>query len=304
MTSKTAAAVHAPSPEDNRVIGFTIPDRSGRGRAMRLGDTLGVILSAHDYPAKAAHALGEALVLTALIGSALKGDDAQATVQAKAEGGGIGLIVCDYRAGELRGYLQFDADAIAALPDDADLEAVFGKGYLAVTLDPGGEQERYQGIVALEGADLSTAFARYFESSEQIPTILRAGVRQDEQGGWHAGGILVQHLPRGEEGQARLHASENRENWAHLSALSHTVTTDELTDPELSLETLLWRLFNEDEVRLQPATGLSRGCRCSVANIEMKLGTFPETEKAQMRDGNGRVRVDCEFCSRQFDIKI
>lgn len=276
---------------------------------MRLGDTLGVILSAHDYPPRAAEALGEALVLTALIGSALKGDGAQATVQAKAKGGAIGLLVCDYRAGELRGYLQHDPAALSALNDNAALPGLFGEGYLAVTLDPGAGQERYQGIVPLEGADLATAFSQYFQSSEQIPTMLRAAVRQDEQGGWHAGGLLVQHLPRGEEGQTRLHADDASdggagEDWAHLSALSQTVTAVELTDPDLDLETLLWRLFNEDDVRLQPPVGLSRGCRCSIGNIETKLKTFPEAEKVQMRDDDGLVRVDCEFCSRQFEVAI
>jgi|TARA_R100000501_G_scaffold17911_1_gene34619 molecular chaperone Hsp33 len=298
------AAVHAPSPEDNRVLGFTIPAHSGRGRAMRLGDTLGVILSAHDYPPVAAKALGEALILTALIGSALKGEGAQTTVQAKADGGAIGLIVCDYRAGELRGYLQFDAEALAQLSDGADLPQLFGEGYLAVTIDPAEGKERFQGIVPLEGANLCEAFQHYFESSEQIPTVLRAGVRQDETGAWHAGGILVQHLPRGEQDRERLHVADDREDWAHLHAITATVSAAELTDPDLSLEALLWRLFHEDEVRLLPPTPLSRGCRCSASHIEDRLGALPEDHRADLRDDDGKVRVDCEFCAKQFVVAI
>ncbi|MBV7257859.1 Hsp33 family molecular chaperone HslO [Pacificimonas sp. WHA3] len=307
-TPQSAAAIHAPSPEDNRVMGFTIPLRAGRGRVMRLGDTLGVILSAHDYPAPVAKALGETLVLTALIGSALKGDGGQTTVQAKAENGAIGLIVCDYRAGELRGYCGFDADRVAALPQGADLPALFGEGYLAVTLEPENAEERFQGIVPLEGENLCAAFTQYFESSEQIPTVLRAAVRRDENGAWHAGGLMVQHLPRGEDGQTRLHVEDTMaaadEDWAHLNALAATVTADELTDPDLKLEELTWRLFNQDEVRTLPATPLSRGCRCSAQHIAGRLGTLPEEHRAELRDEDGMVNVDCEFCARKFTVAI
>jgi molecular chaperone Hsp33 len=293
-------------PADERtedvVLGFTIPERSGRGRVARLGDTLGVILSAHDYPPRLARLLGEALVLTTLIGSALKGDEGQTTIQARAEGGPVDLLVCDYRAGELRGYLRI-ANADTPLGEDADLSEIFGKGYLAVTIDRAEGKERYQGIVELTGASLSEAAQRYFESSEQIPTLLRADVRLGPDG-WHAGGLLLQLLGRQEEGGERLHVREDREDWAHLEALGATVTANELSDAELPLTTLLWRLFNEDEVRIIPAVPLSRGCRCSAAMIEDRLSTLGDDQKAELREDDGLVRVDCEFCSRQFAVSI
>ncbi|MEO0499687.1 MAG: Hsp33 family molecular chaperone HslO [Pseudomonadota bacterium] len=304
MLNEVTNEMGAAATAGDRVMGFTVPGRSGRGRMMRLDDTLDVILSAHDYPPVLARALGEALVLTALIGSALKGDADQTTVQAKAEDGAVGLIVCDYRAGELRGYLGFDAEKAAALPEDPDLPALFGKGYLAVTLEPSGGEERYQGIVPLEGADLAEAFATYFASSEQIPTLLKVGVSQDGDGSWRAGGMLLQHLPRGEQDKVRLHAADTHEDWAHLAALGATVTAAELTDTTLPMETLLWRLFNEDEVRTLPTTPLSRGCRCSASHIEARLGTLPEAHRAELREDDGQVRVDCEFCSRQFVVSV
>ncbi|MGB7406037.1 MAG: Hsp33 family molecular chaperone HslO [Pacificimonas sp.] len=306
-TTPVGHAVHAPSPEDDRILGFTVPLRAGRGRLIRLGDTLEAILAAHDYPEVIAKTLGEAVVLTAMLGAALRGDGGQTTVQARAENGAIGLIVCDYRAGEIRGYVQVDAGKLADLPKDPDLPTLFGKGYLAVTLDPVAGQERYQGIVPLEGDSLSAAFQNYFTSSEQIPTILRAHVRRGARG-WHAGGLLLQHLPRGEQDQARLDSDDAEdvtdEDWAHLAALGATVSDAELTDPDLSLEDLTWRLFNEDEVRVTPATPLSRGCRCSVAHIEERLGLLPEEQKVEIRDDDGKVRVDCEFCARQFEVVL
>lgn len=284
------------------VLGFTIPERSGRGRVVRLGDALSVILSAHGYPPRLARLLGEALVLTALIGSTLKGDEGQTTIQARAEGGPVDLLVCDYRAGELRGYLRYD-DSAPAPAEDANLGDIFGTGYLAVTIDPSDERERYQGIVELKGETLSEAAEAYFANSEQIPTLIRADVRF-EADGWHAGGILLQHLGRQEEGGPRLHVEQGRENWAHLEALASTITADELSDPELTLTTLLWRLFNEDEVRILPPVPLSRGCRCSAAMIEDRLSTLSEPQKVEIRDDDGRVRVDCEFCARQFVVTV
>src|SRR4051812_23879173 len=98
-----AAAAHL-----DQALGFTIPGRNARGRVVRLGPVLDHILSAHDYPAPIARILSEALVLAALLGSLLKEDEGQLTLQAQTESGIIDLLVCDYKAGELRGYVRFD----------------------------------------------------------------------------------------------------------------------------------------------------------------------------------------------------
>lgn len=298
---ENAASQIAAERTEDVVLGFTIPDRSGRGRILRLGDALNAILAAHDYPAPIAKLLGEALVLTGLLGSMLKRDEGQTTVQASAEGGAIDLLVCDYRAGELRGYLRFDPTS--PLSEAPSLRDLVGTGYLAVTIEPSASEERYQGIVELKGESLCDAFTAYFDSSEQIPTLLRADVRWTEDG-WHAGGLLLQHLPRGEEGGERLHAVDTRADWEHLETLGATVTRDELSDPALPLQTLLWRLFHEDEIRVIPAIPLSRGCRCSVAMIENRLSTLSDGEKAEVRGPNGTVDVDCEFCSRKFTVRV
>lgn len=293
----------SPALQADLVLGFTVPERNGRGRLARLDDTLNVILSAHDYPPPLARLLAEALILTVLIGSALRSGEGQTTLQARAEGGAVDLFACDYRAGELRGYLSFDDVRTRALAENPDLRALFGEGYLAVTIDQAKEEERYQGIVALEGETLCAAAQSYFISSEQIPTLLRAEVMEDS-GSWRAGGMLLQHLPRGEEGRERLHASETHEDWQHLEALGATVTGAELANAALPFETLLWHLFNEDEVRTIPPVSLSRGCRCSVQHIEDVLGRMPPGEREAMRGENGLVLVDCEFCSRQFEVRV
>ena len=287
----------------DRLLQFTLPDRHARGRVVRLGPVLEEILAAHDYPPTLKHLLGEALVLTALMGSLLKDEGSQLTLQAQSDDGIVSLLVCDFRSGELRGYARHDAERFAGLGANPSLETLFGGGYLAITFDLPATDQRYQGIVPLEGLSLSEAVERYFAQSEQVPTLIRSAVRAGH-GGCIAGGLLVQHLPDGEEGRERLHARMDHPEWEHVAALAGSTRHDELLDPELSLEALVWRLFHEErEVRVLPGDSVTRGCRCSVVHFEEVLARFPKEDRDDMRDEHGVIRVDCAFCSREFLIE-
>ena len=291
-------------------LGFTIAARHARGRVVRLGPALDAILAAHAYPPVLAKLLAEALVLAALLGSTLKQDEGQLTLQAQTNGGAVDLLVADYRAGAMRGYLRFDADKLAEAPVDPTLFALFGQGYLAITFDQAplaGQEagERYQGIVPLEGGSLSEAVEHYFAQSEQIPSLVRVAVRTLADGRHVAGGFLAQHLPEGEEGRERLHTRLDHPEWQHVEALAQTISPAELTDPALPLDELLWRLFNEEEeVRTLAMGGLSRGCRCSAEHIQSVIARFAPEDRAEMADENGLVHVDCEFCARSFPVAL
>jgi molecular chaperone Hsp33 len=298
MTSPLQATAAAHLDE---ATGFTIPHRNARGRIVRLGAVLDQILSAHDYPAPIARILSEALVLAALLGSLLKEVEGQLTIQAQTESGVVDLLVVDYRGGELRGYVRFDPVRLGALPSRRDLPALFGKGYLAITFDQPAAEQRYQGIVPLEGHSLGEAAQSYFTQSEQLPSVVRLAV---DDTGHVAGGILVQHLPEGEEGRDRLHTRLDDPEWEHVRILAETVKGGELTDPALPLETLLWRLFHEEEVRVLEAQPLGKGCRCNPDYIRTVIGRFAADERAEMVDEDGFIRVDCEFCSRVFPIAL
>ena len=287
----------------DRLLQFTLPDRHARGRVVRLGPVLEEILAAHDYPPTLKHLLGEALVLTALMGSLLKDEGSQLTLQAQSDDGIVSLLVCDFRGGELRGYARHDAGRFAGLGANPSLEALFGGGYLAITFDLPATDQRYQGIVPLEGLSLSEAVERYFAQSEQVPTLIRSAVRAGH-GGCIAGGLLVQHLPDGEEGRERLHARMDHPEWEHVAALAGSTRHDELLDPELSLEALVWRLFHEErEVRVLPGDSVTRGCRCSVVHFEEVLARFSKEDRRDMRNADGIILVDCAFCSREFEIQ-
>ena len=285
----------------DEALGFTIPARNARGRLVRLGPALDHILSAHDYPAPIARTLSEALVLAALFGSLLKEDEGQLTIQAQTDSGIVELMVVDYRAGELRGYARFDAARLGDLPSHRDLAALFGSGYLAITFDQPVAEERYQGIVPLAGSSLGEAAQNYFTQSEQLPSVVRLAV---DDTGHIAGGILVQHLPEGEEGRDRLHTRLDDPEWEHVRILAETIKGHELTDPALPLGEALWRLFHEEEVRVLEAIPLAKGCRCNFDYIRGVIGRFAPAERADMVDEDGFISVDCEFCSRVFPISL
>lgn len=304
MTDFAATAI--PEIFNDQVLGFTIPAQHARGRVVRLESVIDTILSAHDYPPPIAHLLAEALVLTALAGSLLKDDGSQATMQAQTETAPVKLLVCDVRGDELRGYVDFDAEKLAALGANPSLEALFGqgssKGYLALTFDLADGDGRYQGIVPLEGASLAEAVEGYFMQSEQVPTLIRAAISR-ESGQCRAAGMLLQHLPEGEEGRERLHTRFDHPEWDHVAALAGSLSHGELLDPTLSLDAIVWRLFHdEEEVRVVAGPPLGRGCRCSPAHYAKVLAGFSEEDRADMRNDDGAIVVDCAFCSQSFVI--
>jgi molecular chaperone Hsp33 len=293
-----------PSVELNAdaALGVAIPSRNARGRIARLGPVIEAVLANHGYPPVIENLLAEALTLTALLGSLLKEPEGQLTLQAQTEGGIIDLMVCDYLGGELRGYVRHDPARLADASKDPTLQELFGKGYLAITFDQPLAKERYQGIVPLEGKNLAEAAQSYFAQSEQIPSLVRlAAKKTGEQ--WSAGGLLLQHLPEGEEGRERLHTRLDHPDWPHVAILGGSVKPEELTDPRLPLDDLIWRLFHEeDELRTLAGIKLSRGCRCDPDYVRSVIARFPPDEREAMVGDDGFIRVDCAFCSSSFAI--
>ena len=284
-------------------LGVAIPSRAARGRIARIGPVLDTILAAHAYPPLIERLLAEAITLTALLGSLLKEPQGQLTLQAQTEGGAVDLMVCDYLGGELRGYVRHDGERVAELSPEPTLEELFGKGYLAITFDQPLASERYQGIVPLEGKNLGEAAQSYFAQSEQIPSLVRLAAEKRD-GHWQAGGLLLQHLPEGEEGRERLHTRLDHPDWPHVAILGGSVKAEELTDPGLPLDDLIWRLFHdEDEVRTLAAIPLKRGCRCDPDYVRSVIARFPEDEREAMVGDDGLIKVDCAFCSSTFAIE-
>ena len=307
-------------PADNLVLPFRTLKSDVIGRVIRLGSVVDTILSRHAYPQPVSHALGEALVLTAMLGSALKDKEkAKLILQTKSDGP-LDFLVADFESpGKVRGYANFDKGnaALADTRGRGDQGALLGTGHLAMTIDMGSGRDSYQGIVALAKEPLVTAADTYFRQSEQLPTFLRLAVARHygpaQAGGgartshWRAGGLMIQQLPReggkrdleGEAHDASLEG-EDDENWNRARHLAATVEDHELLDPLLSPERLLYRLFHEEGVRVVPATDLVEACRCSRERIEMYLQRFGAEELKDLREPDGSLAVKCEFCSRKY----
>jgi len=314
----------APSatPTDDTVMPFEVAALDLRGRVVRLGPLVDEILTRHAYPDPVAKLLGEAVVLTVMLGSALK-IDGRFILQTQSDGP-VRMLVVDFTAPDkVRACARFDKDRVAAAIAEgkADGGSLLGQGHLAMTIDQGSDMNRYQGLVALAGGSLEDAAHEYFLRSEQIPTRVRLAVAEELRAGaggashrWRAGGILLQFLPKSPErarvadlhpGDApegtELHTLPEDEAWVEGRALIETVEDVELIDPALSSERLLYRLFHERGVRVFRAAPLRAQCSCSRDNVEAMLRSFSQDDRDHMVE-NGKISVTCEFCSASYDF--
>jgi molecular chaperone Hsp33 len=286
---------------DDIVAPFQIEREAVRGRVVRLGPAIDQIISGHAYPGPVADLLGEACALAALVGSSLK-FEGRLIVQAQGDGP-VRYVVADYdTSGALRGYCRFDADEVARASAGftrPGAKTLLGGGVFIMTVDQGPDMDRYQGVTAIEGETLALCAEQYFAQSEQTPTRVRLAVGQADIGEgphWRAGGMLIQNIAADE---AR---GSTEEAWTRTQAFFETIGEDELLDPTISAETLLFRLFHEDGVRVFEPKALQAFCRCSRDRIETVLKSFGADERADMVEDDGQIRVTCEYCSRVYAI--
>ena len=319
-----AARFEAEISED-AVLPFSVPALHVRGRVIRLGTVVDEILRRHEFPVPVSRLLGEALVLTALLGSSLK-FTGRFVLQTRSDGI-VDFLVSDYEVpGKLRGYCRYDAEKLARhMDEDLSPGLLMGEGHLAFTVDQGSDMQQYQGIVPLEGESLAEVAQNYFRQSEQIPTRIRlaaseiympsllAGTPAEKV--WRAGGIVAQYLPKsgglGETetygfvgGQDDYHAADggaNTDSWTEAASFIDTVEDHELLDPMVPPERLLYRLFHERGVRVFDKAAIGVHCRCSRERIGGILKQFDDRERDDMTE-DGVIRVKCEFCARTYEF--
>ena len=278
---------------DDLILPFQIEASGLRGRLVRFGPLLDEILGRHAYPEPVAHLLAETVVLTALLASALKYEGVF-TLQAKGDGP-VRLVVADVTTdGAVRANAMFDEARLTGTA--TTVPALLGRGHLAFTVDQGQDTERYQGIVDLSGETLWECAQHYFRQSEQLQAGLRSAVRHGEAG-WRGGGIMLQRLPDPE----KQVPTDREDDWRRAMVLLGSATDDELTQPALSGEALLFRLYNEDGVRVFPSQPMRFSCRCSRERVASMLKSMPKAEIESLAV-DGRVEVACEFCNTRYDF--
>ncbi|OCG33447.1 Hsp33 family molecular chaperone HslO [Gilliamella apicola] len=262
---------------------FLFDNHPIRGEITRLEQTYQAILDNHTYPIAVQKLLGELLVVTSLLTATLKfeGDIA---VQLQGDGALSLAVVNGNDQQQLRGVARISGE----IADNATLKEMVGNGYVVITITPK-NGERYQGIVGLEKDTLIGCIENYFIQSEQLPTRLfvKIGVHDNKP---IAAGILLQVLP----------ANENTvESFEHVSTLTETITSDELF--QLSTDEILYRLYNQEEVRLFETHDITFKCGCSRQRCEDSLMTLPANEIDEiLKENEGKIDIHCDYCGKHY----
>lgn len=296
-------ADYHPAPPADFVLAFDLPHAGIRGRLVRLEAVSTRALEAHVLPEPAARVAAETCVLGTLLGSALN-LDGRLTVQTTSAGP-LDLVAADYYGAEtgrpagIRSYARVDEVRFASLgAGEPAFGEMAGEGIVAITIEPKTGGQRYQGIVSLTQESIAASAEAYFAQSEQLPTAIRLAAARVYKAGkpgshWVAGGLMLQATP-----DRRIDADD----WQRLAAFLGTVEDVELVDVSLAAETLLWRLFHDDEVRVHPSEEIAFRCDCNSARIAAVLRSYGPSERAGLPDPDGIIRARCEFCGRVHEI--
>ena len=265
-------------PDPDTLQRFLFEDNAVRGELVHLDATYRAIRDSHDYPPPVRALLGETLAASALLSGSIKAHDSL-IVQVQASGP-VHLVVAQCTSQRsLRGLARWTGAV-----EPGGLQTLCGTGTLAITIDPGRGQERYQGLVALSGESVAQAIETYFEQSEQLPT--RLWLACD---GERAAGLLVQSLP----GQRA-----DPDAWNRIQLLAATVRPGELLDS--SLDELRRTLFPEEDVRVFDPQRTTYHCTCARETIGTVLASLGRAELEEALEELGELTVTCEFCNRRY----
>ena len=270
---------------------FYIEDSPVRGEVVHLEETLQTILAQRDYAPAVQVLLGEMLSATALLASTLK-IKGRISLQIQASGSFKWAMAECNHLGEVRALADYETDPRFNAADSSStvLSALISR-VLFINIEPE-FGERYQGIVALDKPNLAGCLMQYYDLSAQIPTrIVLASSAQ------RAGGLLIQLLPRNsEEEQERV----DQDLWPRLTMLTETLKIEELTDLESS--EILYRLYNEEEVRLPEVELLKFGCTCSKERCAQALEQIGAEAVRETLEHQNPITMDCQFCNTQYSF--
>ncbi|GGY55416.1 Hsp33 family molecular chaperone [Parvularcula lutaonensis] len=297
---------------DDIILPFQVGESAVRGRLVRLGPAIDDLLKRHDFPLPVQQLVGEAAALVAMLGASLK-FDGKLILQAHGDGP-VSMVVADYTVGgalRATATLQSGHEDVAAQAQGPELHFLLRKGHMAMTIDQGADMERYQGVVPLEGPNLAKATVKYFAQSEQIPTAIELAVGQitDADGNttWRAGGIMAQFMPgeggTRERGEEVLMEAEDHDAWNRAAILLDTVNADELLDPTVSPEQLLFRLYHEDGVRVFDPSTVHFGCTCNREKIAAVLAQYSRADIDDMIEDEA-IEVTCDFCREVYRFEL
>ncbi len=277
-----------------------------RGRFASVGVPVTRILARHDYPEAVAGLQAEAMAIAACL-STFRKVDGVFTLQGIGGGSVKTLLAEGPGVGAIRGYTAFDDQAAPPVGLDmassmpASVPALLGSGYAAFTVDQGHENGRYQGIVELDGETLSDAATAWFANSEQVDShIVAAAGRTGDS--WTASAMMVQRVAAEGGNLASVTREVHDDAWTTAEMLLRSVRRDELVDPDLAPDALIFRLFNSLRPHVAPAHPVEDRCRCSPDRAISVLERMSAAELSGLISESGTIDVTCEFCKTTRSI--
>jgi len=282
------------------VTPFHLPGRPVRGRLVRLGPLADALLSRHPYHPVVARLTGEMMALAAGLAAALK-YRGSFSIQARGDGP-VNMLLADCTDdGALRAYARIDQakfDRLLAYDDDPLAAALLGVGHIAFSVDQGNDQDRYQGVVAIEGLTLAHMAQNYFRHSEQFDADVTLACTKTPHG-FRASALVLERIAGTGGEKMELNEEDADEAWRTARTLGATLGQAELLDDEIAPETLLWRLFGTEGVAAGQPRALAYGCRCSRARLNGILENFTPGDLDHMAI-EGTIVMTCEFCCYDF----
>ena len=268
---------------------FVFESTPVRGNLVNLTQTLQQALNKQSLPMALRRALGELMAASALLSATLKMNGALVMqIQSK---GALKLLVveCNSDAGstiKMRATAKWDGE----IAEDKNLFDLVDQGQFMITLDPKEGGQAYQGIVPLEGGSISAVLENYMMRSEQIDTKIWLSCD-----GNSAAGMLIQKLPETMNQETQIH---DEDIWNRVGYLAGTVTDDELLN--LPTETLITRLFHEEDVRLFEPSITQFFCSCTRESVSNMLRMLGNEEIHSIIEEQGKIEVNCDFCNSHY----
>lgn len=287
-------------PSNDLLHRFLFDDCDVRGEIVTLGDSYREVLSHNPQAPAIRRLLGEFLAAVSLLSSTLK-FDGKIILQARGDGPLSTIMAECNHHNNLRGIVRTNStlEAEHALSDElaqhGTLQQLLGNGVLVITIEPqrsenfGGAIERHQGIVPMDADNLAGCLEHYFQQSEQLATRLWFAASNDV-----VTGFLIQALPQ----QLITNEDDNRDKWETIIALADTIKTDELL--QLEHATVLYRLFNEQPLRLFEPKALRFACSCSRERSASALLSIGKQEVEELLVEKGSIDIDCQFCNQHY----
>ena len=261
---------------------FIFEHHNVRGEWVQINDSFLQAKQHQDLVNPAVEAeLGKALAAVVLLSATIKFKGTM-MMQLQGKGDLTALVAHADNQQHIRGLVR-SQETVAG---DNLKQMVGESGRLVLTIESE-NGERYQGIVGVDADHLNQVLENYFQQSEQLATRIWLFANSER-----AAGLLLQELPGTGDG--------NKQDWDHLQILANTLTAEEMLN--LDCETLLHRLFHEEQVRLYESDPVRFKCGCSNDKIATTLVALGRSELESILKDHGEIAVDCQFCGAKYSF--